>query len=89
MFTYHFVAFDFEIEYAYRPNDDIYQEILPKELKLSVSVPINFKELLFDEQKALLKDAVKEELTQVVLFDTPDEPDFAIDDVDFCFEDAD
>lgn len=87
MITYGtFVVFDFDITYSYRPNSDVYQEILPKELIITIQVPSNFSILTFEEQKSILKDAVISSLADEVLFDTPDEPDFAIEDVDFCFE---
>jgi hypothetical protein len=81
-----FSIFDIDIDYDFRPNEDIYQEIVPKELKLSVVVPYNFDDLTFEEQKALLKDEVITTLAEQVLFDTPDDPDFSISDVNFCFE---
>ena len=81
-----FNVFDFDVTYDVRPNDDMYQEILPKEIEICVTVPRYFDKLTFDEQKEVLKDRVKTELDDRVLFDTPDEPYFEISDVDFCFE---
>jgi hypothetical protein len=83
-----FKVFDFTITYNYRPNTDIYQEILPKDTTITTIVPDNFNSLSFDEQKAILKSLVIEGLEQSVLFDTPDEPEFEISDVDFCFEEV-
>lgn len=84
----HFRVFDFDITYAYRPNSDIYQEIVPKELSLAVAIPENFKDLPLETQNILLKDEVMAELSEQVMFDTPDAPDFDIEDVTFCFEES-
>ena len=81
-----FNVFDFDVTYDVRPNDDMYQEILPKEIEICVTVSRYFDKLTFDEQKEVLKERVKTELDNRVLFDTPDEPYFEISDVDFCFE---
>lgn len=81
-----FNVFDFEVEYGLRPNSDKYTETLPKEIELCMSVPDNFDKLPLADQTALLKDRVITELEDRVLFDTPDEPEFEVVDVEFCFE---
>jgi hypothetical protein len=83
-----FKVFDFDIDYLYRPNDDIYQEILPTEITVTAMVPHNFQQLTFDEQVAFLKAQVIEALESEVSFDTDDAPEFAISDVTFCFEEV-
>lgn len=86
LYIYRCRVFDFDIEYEYRPNDDVYQEILPDEIKINALVPTDFPDLTFEEQKELLKGLVIVALEDQVSFDTDDAPEFAIKDVDFCFE---
>ena len=87
---YTFTIFDIDVTYAYRPNDDIYTDIVPKQFEITVQMPIGlFKRLTFDMQKDFLKSKVMEELGERIEFDTPDSPDFEISDVDFNFETVD
>jgi len=87
--TQHFRVFDFDIEYEYSPDDSLYEEIAPTEFEITVIIPHNFDQLSLDEQTALLKDAVMLGLEDRVTFDTPDDPEFGISDVSFCFEKVD
>ena len=83
-----FKVFDIDITFEYRPSDDLYRVIVPKTISVSLFVVDNFNKLSLDEQKSMLKAIVIEQLEEEVMFDTPDAPDFAISDVDFCFEEA-
>ena len=83
-----FRVFDFDITYFYRPNDDIYQALVPKELNIHAMVPKAFRSLSPDVQLSSLKMAVIEALSDVVMFDTPDVPEFEISDVGFSFEET-
>lgn len=84
--TRRFNVFDFDVQYGLRPNSDIYTETLPKSIELSVSVPDYFDDLPLPDQTEILKERVMLALEDRVLFDTPDEPEFEVVDVDFCFE---
>jgi hypothetical protein len=84
-----FKVFDIDVDYSHRPNDDIYEATVPKEITIEVEVPADFNDWLFSEQKEWLKDEVIETLEDCIEFDTPDDPDFGISDVSFCFETAD
>jgi hypothetical protein len=84
--TRRFNVFDFDVQYGLRPSSDLYTETLPKSIELSVSVPDYFDDLPLFDQAEILKEPVMLALEEKALFDTPDEPEFEIVDVDFCFE---
>jgi hypothetical protein len=84
--TRRFNVFDFDIQYGLRPSSDKYRETLPKSIELSVPVPDYFDDLPLFDQTEILKEPVMLALEERVLFDTPDEPEFEIVDIDFCFE---
>lgn len=83
-----FTVFDIDVIYNHRPDDDIYQALVPDSITVVVEVPDNFDSLLFEEQVNCLKTEVMEDLQELIKFDTDDEPDFEIGDVSFCFEEV-
>lgn len=80
-------VFNFEVTYLRRPNDDIYTAHVPAEIIITVKVPENFNDLLFTEQQGYLRELVLAELDEQITFDTPDAPEFEIEDVEFELED--
>jgi len=83
-----FRVFDFDVEYEHRPNPNIYQATVPKEITISVDADM-FDHLVESQQEELIKKAVLAVLEDEITFDTPDTPEFEISDVDFLYEEAD
>lgn len=66
---------DITVYFETSPNENIYNPTIPE-----------FVELDFEEDFEKIKENLIEELENVISWDTPDEPYFEIDDVDFNYE---
>ena len=81
---------DIDVTFGLRPNEDIYTATIPKLLSLVRLLPSNFDQLS-DTTKSeyvnafILKPVVLAELQDVIEFDTPDDPEFEVSDVDFKY----
>lgn len=79
---------DIDVTFGLRPNEDIYTATIPELLTVAIPLPSNFDDLTdiakvkhFNFTK--LKPIVLAELQEAIEFDTPDDPEFEVSDVDF------
>lgn len=81
---------DIDVSFGLRPNDDIYTATIPELLTIAIPLPTNFDQLS-DTTKldyfnlTVLKPIVLETLQDSIEFDTPDDPEFEVSDVDFKY----
>ena len=79
---------DIDVTFGLRPNDDIYTANIPELLTVAIPLPTNFDQLsnttkLEYFNSTVLKPIVLETLQDSIEFDTPDDPEFEVSDVDF------
>jgi len=82
---------DITVTFDLRPNEDIYTPTIPETLSIAMPLPTNFDTLpeatkLEYVNAFTLKPIILAELQEVIEFDTPDDPEFEVSDVDFEYE---